>query len=135
MLEKGSIQTQDTTPACAVVQGETDFSADNKHQKKAKERLRGNKAELSWLMRTSYISNETENRRQQGAPSAKPSGEEEVELNVDVDEAHYQAVQVMILEQCKPSSNRCPRIGLALFCWLLGPRIGLALFCWLLGGV
>ena len=99
-----------------MVQGETDFSADNKHQKKAKERLRGNKAELSWLMRTSYISNETENRRQQAARSAKPSGEEEeAELNVDVDEAHYQAVQVMIFEHCKTSSECCKRIGVAMF--------------------
>lgn len=78
------------TPATA--QGETDFSSENKHHTKVRERLRGNKAELSWLMRTSYISNETESRRREAAPSSRPS--EASDPSVDADEAHYLAVEV-----------------------------------------
>ena len=74
-------------------QGETDFDTDTKSVK-VRDRLRGNKAELSWLMRTSYISNETESRRQAAGPRAKPS--EAVEQSLDADEAHLQAAEVMI---------------------------------------
>ncbi len=76
------------------LQGETDFSSDQKGHKKVRERLRGNKAELSWLMRTSYISAETESRRQPAAPSARPL--EAAQPDVDPDEAHYQAVEVIL---------------------------------------
>ena len=72
-------------------QGETEFDTDNKG-KKVRERLRGNKAELSWLMRTSYISNETDSRRQAAAPRTSKS--EAVDHSLNADEAHLQAAEV-----------------------------------------
>ena len=77
------------------VQGETDFSSDQKGHKKVRERLRGNKAELSWLMRTSYINNEADIRRKPRAPRVKPT--ETAAPEVDLDEAHFQAVQARLL--------------------------------------
>ena len=74
-------------------QGETDFAPDNKNHKKIRERLRGNKAELSWLMRTSYISNDTETRRQSAAPKRKAN--DAFEQSLDADAAHLQAAEVM----------------------------------------
>ena len=68
------------------------YTPDKKTRKKVRERLRGSRAELSWLMRTSYISNETENRRQAATPRAKPA--EAAERNMDADEAHVHLAEV-----------------------------------------
>ena len=73
------------------LQGETEFNTDTKSVK-ARDRLRGNDTELSWLMRTSYISNETDARRQAVAPRAKASEAEDQSL--DGDEAHLEAAEV-----------------------------------------
>ena len=59
-----------------------------------KERLRGSKAELSWLMRTSYISNETDSRRQAAVPKTRP--EDAVDRSADADEAHLEAAEVHV---------------------------------------
>jgi hypothetical protein len=62
---------------------------------KSRGRPRGDKAELSWLMRTSYISNETDSRRHQAAPKALQSSEA-ADPSVATIEAHYLAVEVML---------------------------------------
>jgi hypothetical protein len=74
-----------------------DFSSERNGHRKFTVRPRGNKAELSWLMRTSYISNETESRRHQAAPKARHS--EAAEPSLDTDEAHYLAAEVMLEEE------------------------------------
>lgn len=76
----------------SLPQGETEFSVDNKGPKKVKDRLRGSNAELSWLMRTSYISNETDARKQPAA--ARSQASEAVDQSADADEAHLQAAEV-----------------------------------------
>lgn len=87
------------------MQGETEFDTDTKGVK-VRERLRGNKAELSWLMRTSYISNETESRRQAAAPRATAS--EAVDQSLDADEAHLQAAEVRVaLHLCQGIVSKC----------------------------
>lgn len=74
------------------MQGEHAFTPDSKGPKKVRERLRGSKAELSWLMRTTYISNESDSKRQSvSLAERKDIGGAEIE---DADEAHLQAAEV-----------------------------------------
>ena len=75
------------------LQGETEFTEQKGH-KKIRERLRGQKAELSWLMKTTYISNETEARKQAAAPQVR----EDVDANghLSADEAHLREAEVRL---------------------------------------
>ncbi len=81
------------------MQGEEDFEAEVEPSpkvatgcQKVRVRPRADDKELSWLMRTSYINNDTGNTRQPGSTSIKPN--EAATHEVDEDEAHYQRVQV-----------------------------------------
>jgi len=93
-VKRTAPEARESSLPLALAQGEMDFSSEKKGQRKIRDRLRGNKAELSWLMRTSYISNETESRRHQAAPKARQS--EAAEPSLDADEAHYLAAEVML---------------------------------------
>ena len=66
---------------------------------KARERARGARAEVSWLMRTTYISSELAERRAQGAPDRRVRAGTDGDNEVLADEqdahlAHCAAVEV-----------------------------------------
>lgn len=61
---------------------------------KARERARGARAEVSWLMRTTYISSETLERRAQGAPDKRARAERNGVNQAELDERAAHLAQV-----------------------------------------
>lgn len=61
---------------------------------KARERARGARAEVSWLMRTTYISSETLERRAQGAPDKRARAEHNGVNQAELDERAAHLAQV-----------------------------------------
>ena len=67
---------------------------------KARERARGARAEVSWLMRTTYISSELAERRAQGAPDRRARAGPDGDSGVHADERDAHLAHCAAVEAC-----------------------------------
>ncbi|KAK9809112.1 hypothetical protein WJX72_009485 [[Myrmecia] bisecta] len=93
----------------ALLEGDGDMAADTGTAAKVvRDRLRGSKAELSWLMRTTYISHEVQERKQPGAQKSASQAPgalqliEDREAQIAAIEASFEAAKHAPVHHTKP---------------------------------